>query len=79
MPAIVAGEEWVVCSVDDTALLPRFGDKIDSSAGALLHGDIGFDFFAGGRVVQVRRVVSTSVDDFLGIGATRLASLVSGF
>ena len=27
VPRIVAGEEWVVSSVDDTALLPRYGDK----------------------------------------------------
>ena len=31
VPGVLAGEEWVVSSVDDTALLPRYGDNIDLS------------------------------------------------
>ena len=78
VPVVVAGEEWVVSSVDNTALLPRYGDKIDLSPGALLSGNTGLDFLAGGRVVQVKRVASTAVSDFPTVGATRLASLLRG-
>ena len=67
-----------MCSVDDIALFLFFEDKIDLSAGALLPGDTGFDFLAGGQAVQVKRVASMSVDEFSSVGATRLASLLSG-
>ena len=79
VPGAVAGEEWVVSSVDDTALLPRYEAQIDLSAGALVSGDTGLDFFlAGARAVQVKCSATTAVADFFSVGVTRLASMLAG-
>ena len=75
-PADVVGDVWLVVSVDDPALVPRFGDNHTPSASAVTHGEFGIDILPCGRVIHIRRVTNRAVSKYLEVKINSMASML---
>ena len=75
-PAAVANEEWIVASVDDTSLVPRYGDTHTPGAGAIINGAVGMDTLPGGRIIYIKRIATSGVKDCLKNGHSALLGLM---
>ena len=52
----VAGEEWIVRSLDASALLPQYGDRFVLRAAAVTVESVGINTAPSSRVINIKRV-----------------------